>query len=192
MSPGLGSINQNLFTTSNYFLVPTSPDFFSVMAIDSLSTVIPRWHQWGLRAHQLEALQDAAYPFPQPDGMFLGTVIQNYRPRRGAPASAFQGWIDEIQQRIADNLVPVLAAENMLLPAGSYDAAGVAGDHCLATIPDFNSLIARSQEFQTPVFALSEAQLNQAGVVLEATLASRDRFKTTFEDVSRKIVALTN
>jgi len=36
MSPSLSSINQNLLMISNYFIVPTSPDYYSVMAIDSL------------------------------------------------------------------------------------------------------------------------------------------------------------
>ena len=35
MNPSLGAINQNLLMTSDLFLVPTSPDYFSMMAIDS-------------------------------------------------------------------------------------------------------------------------------------------------------------
>jgi cellulose biosynthesis protein BcsQ len=34
MSPSLGSINQNILMISDFFLVPTTADFFSVMAID--------------------------------------------------------------------------------------------------------------------------------------------------------------
>ena len=36
LSPSLGAINQNLLMTSDYFIVPTNPDFFSVMSIDSM------------------------------------------------------------------------------------------------------------------------------------------------------------
>ena len=42
MNPSLSSINQNLLMTSDYFLVPTSPDYFSVMAVNSLAVVLPR------------------------------------------------------------------------------------------------------------------------------------------------------
>jgi cellulose biosynthesis protein BcsQ len=38
LSPGLGSINQNLVATADFFIVPTSPDIFSVMALDSLTS----------------------------------------------------------------------------------------------------------------------------------------------------------
>ena len=34
MSPSLGPINQNIICTSDYFLVPMAPDYFSVMAIE--------------------------------------------------------------------------------------------------------------------------------------------------------------
>ncbi|MDN5793473.1 MAG: AAA family ATPase, partial [Brevibacterium aurantiacum] len=43
LSPGLGSMNQNLVMTSNYFAIPASPDVFSVMAMESLARVLPRW-----------------------------------------------------------------------------------------------------------------------------------------------------
>ncbi len=32
MSPSLSSVNQNLLMTSDFFILPTVPDFFSIMA----------------------------------------------------------------------------------------------------------------------------------------------------------------
>lgn len=81
LSPGLGSINQNLVATSDYFVVPASPDVFSVMAIDSLARVVPRWISWARNAAQLDALAEADYPFPEPRLKFLGMIVQRYRLR---------------------------------------------------------------------------------------------------------------
>jgi cellulose biosynthesis protein BcsQ len=53
LNPSLSSINQNLLMTSDYFMVPTSPDYFSVMAVDSLLRIIPRWSTWALEAAEL-------------------------------------------------------------------------------------------------------------------------------------------
>ena len=50
MSPSLGPINQNLMMTSDYFIVPMAPDYFSVMATDSLATVLPMWAEWAKHA----------------------------------------------------------------------------------------------------------------------------------------------
>lgn len=192
MSPGLGAINQNLFTTSNFFLVPTSPDFFSAMAIDSLSSVIPRWAEWGARAASNPVLRDAAYPFPDPSSKFLGTVIQKFRPRSGAPSAAFAKWIEEIEERIEQVLLPALDAVGMLLPASKYDSAGLAGTHTLQTIADFNGLIAASQEHQTPIFALTAEQIGKVGVVLEAAEGSRDDFDAAFDDLAAKVEVLSS
>lgn len=109
MNPSLSSINQNLLMTSDFFLVPTSPDFFSVMAIESLSTVLPRWHAWSERAKQNSILKSAAYPYPASTPKFLGTVIQKFRPRKGAPTVGFQKWIDQINARVSGRLVLLLS-----------------------------------------------------------------------------------
>jgi cellulose biosynthesis protein BcsQ len=192
MSPGLGSMNQNLLITSDFFIVPSSPDFFSLMAIDSLARVLPRWQAWGKRAHSLAELRDAVYPFPDPSAKFAGTILQRYRPRGGAPASAFQSWIDGIDAKVEENLLPVLAASGMLLEEGRYDALNLGHGRCLAQIPDFNSLIARSQEYQTPIYALSNEQIGQVGVVLDASVASRDSFHAVFKELAEKVLQLTS
>jgi cellulose biosynthesis protein BcsQ len=83
MSPSLGPINQNLLMTSDFFLVPMSPDYFSVMATDSLASVLPKWKAWANAAHATQVLQKAAYPFPVVETKFLGTVVQNIGYVRG-------------------------------------------------------------------------------------------------------------
>ena len=120
MNPSLSSINQNLLMTSHFFLVPTNPDYFSVMAIDSLAEVLPKWHSWAEKAHTLPILKEATYPFPDVTPKFLGTIVQNYRPRGGGPASAFQQWIDKIKEAVTSGLVPALEKIEMTLPDTSY------------------------------------------------------------------------
>lgn len=192
MSPGLGAINQNLLATSNFFIVPTAPDFFSVMAIDSLARVVPRWHQWAQQAASMEILREAAYPFPQPNTNFLGSIVQNFRPRGGAPATSFQRWIDELGEGIRQRLVPAASAAGLLLASDQYAAAGVNADTMIMVqIPDFNSLVALSQNCQKPVFALEAADTGQSGVVLEGTLRNRDQFNALFDQLADQVLSLT-
>src|SRR5713226_422108 len=120
MNPSLSSINQNLLMTSDFFIVPTSPDYFSVMAVESLSTVIPRWHAWSNRAKSNPILKSATYPYPDKNPKFIGTIIQRYRPRKGSPTEGFQKWIDSINERIAKQLAPTLGPLKMLLPKEKY------------------------------------------------------------------------
>lgn len=191
MSPSLSSINQNLLMTSDFFIVPTSPDYFSVMAIESLATVLPRWHAWAEKASSLPILRDADYPFPKPNLKFLGTIIQKYRPRGGGvPAVAFQTWINEINKRVSERLIPVLTESKMMLPDNSYQSQLSSG-LCLATISDFNSLIAKSQQSRTPIFALTKEQIGQAGIVLERTRKSQEEFKQVFSHLTDEVISLT-
>lgn len=191
MSPSLSSINQNLLMTSDFFILPTIPDFFSVMAIDSLATILPKWHHWAEKASELRILKEAAYPFPKVTPLFLGTIIQNYRIKYRKPSAAFQKWIDGIKVAISDRLVPALSNEHMVFPEHIYASQGIGDDFCLIQMSDFNSLIAVSQDCQTPVFDLTSEQIGQTGHVLDNTLESQKHFKKAFETLADRVINLT-
>jgi cellulose biosynthesis protein BcsQ len=192
MSPSLSSINQNLLMTSDFFIIPTAPDYFSVMAIDSLTTILPTWNAWAQRARKLHLLQHAVYPFPQTIPRFLGTIIQKCRPRGGSPTAGLQKWIDEINNVVESKLVPELRKIGMMLPEDAYKSQGINSQFCLSEIPDFNTLIAKSQKHQTPVFALTPKQIGQTGVALERTLKSQEQFKEIFSLLADRVIGLTN
>lgn len=191
LNPSLSSINQNLLLTSDYFLVPTSPDYFSVMALDSLASFLPRWAKWAKQAQSMSLLRTATYPFPAATPRFLGAIIQKFRPRGDAPAQGFQTWVDEIKAAVDTKLVPALAQDGMLLAPERYAAAALGEGYTLAEIPDFNTLIAKSQSTRTPVFALTPQQIGQTGTVLKSTLLSRDKFKALFAELESKVSTLT-
>ena len=192
MNPSLSSFNRNLLMTSEYFIVPTNPDFYSVMAIDSLCNVLPHWYDWSKNAASMDILRNATYPFPEITPQFMGTIIQNYRPRGGAPASSFQKWVDAINHKVAKELLPKLESTGMTFPSEKYQSIETIDDCCLATIPDFNSLIAKSQEAQTPVFALTEIHLGGTGVVLEQMKRQRDNLNEIFSKLADKVISLSD
>jgi cellulose biosynthesis protein BcsQ len=192
MSPSLGAINQNLLMTSNFFLVPTTADFFSLMAIDSLAKVLPRWYAWAKMASATPILKEAAYPFPEVTLRFLGTIVQNYRIIRGKETAAFQTWIQKIEQSVSSKLIPILRHNNMVLPEQVYIDQGINGNFTLTKISNFNSLIALSQEHRTPIYALTPEQLRQTGVVLQANERKQEEFRGTFSDLADKIIGLTS
>ncbi len=192
MSPSLGSLNQNILASSDGFLVPTSPDYFSLMAIDSLSAVLPRWAEWARRAHTSEALRTAAYPFRQLDLKFLGTIVQKFRPRLGGATVGFQSWIDRINAAVKDKLFPQLQAYQLTLPDQVYRDAGNSplDSYCLAQIPDFNTLAATSQSYRTPVFALTDAMFGHVGTVLEQDRVKRAQFHGLFSELADRVIDL--
>lgn len=193
MSPSLGPINQNLLSTSDFFLVPMTPDYFSVMAVDSLSSVLPKWRDWATRAKATKVLQDATYPLPACAPKFLGTIVQKYRLRSyGTPSSAFQRWIDEVNEKVTTKLVPILRSHDMLLPEAAYTSVGIMPGQPLLQMSDFNGLIAQSQKYNAPVFALTDAQLEQTGIVLERTKKSMKEFAKLFSEAAGRVIKMTN
>lgn len=189
MSPSVGALNQCLLMSSDYFMVPTSPDFFCAQAIRSLANVIPRWNT------EVEPFRGKGidYQIPSIPPKFIGFISQRYRPRNDAPARSFQRWIDVIKETVNSDLIPSLAALNMVVDQEKFKGMCVGDEpYNLSNIPDFNSLIAQSQKHNVPVFALSDQQLEQAGFILKTMKESRDNFDLIFDKLANSLISLTN
>jgi chromosome partitioning protein len=188
MSPSVGALNQCILMGSDYFVVPTSPDYYCNQAVSSLARVLPRWNM-GVQHFRNPAL---AYPFPAEPPKFCGTISQRYRPRSGNPAYSFQQWINVIKNTVLNELVPVLQSNQMSISVQQFNAAApMDSPFNLINIADFNSLIAQSQKHNVPVFALTDAQIEQVGVILATMRESRDSFKKSFDDLANSIEMIT-
>ena len=191
MSPSLSSINQNLLMASDFFIVPTTADFFSVMAIDSLTKVLPKWYQWAKQLSKAQTSKEVIYPFPDINLKFLGIIIQNMRILRNNKTVAFQSWIQKTEDAITSKLIPVLRQNNMLLAETFYKEQRINDTFCLTTVSNFNSLIALSQKYGIPIYDLTAQQLNQTGKVLRNNQEKQIEFQRTFEDLASKVMNLT-
>ncbi len=122
---------------------------------------------------------------------FLGTVIQKYRVRDEKPSRGFQEWIVQINRIVSSSLFPALKEKKMTLSQEKYTNVLGNSSYELAHFSDFNTLVALSQTHQTPIFALSEEQMAQTGVVLENFKKSRDKFREVFSGLADSIINLT-
>lgn len=184
MSPSVGAINQCFLMGSDFFIVPISPDYYCNQAVSSLSRVLPRWNT-GVAQFRSGTL---LYPFPNNPPRFCGIISQRYRPRMGNPATSFQQWIDHIKNTVNTELVPELRRSRMIITEAEFLAAAPSDTpYNLINISDFNSLIAQSQKYSTPVFALSDAQIEQTGYILQTMRDSRDAFARSFDALALSI-----
>ncbi|WP_436486739.1 ParA family protein [Chitinophaga sp. ARDCPP14] len=185
LNPGLSAINQNLFSISDLFIVPTNPDPFSLMAIQTLSRILPRWYNV---ANQMkEAFKDASYPFPDKKPKFGGTVIQRFNIRNGLPATPFRNNMDEINATVVSELVPSLRTNGMLLSDSIYTSIDISDTYCIAEIPDFQSLLPQSHKYGLPVYALKDGEIGRTGTVLAQMKDKRKSFNKIFNDFEKKI-----
>lgn len=190
LNPGLSAINQNLFVLSDYFIIPTNPDPFSIMAINTLVTVLPRWVEWVERMRP--AFAEAAYPLPNTTPKIIGTLIQRFNVRKGKAAKPYRENIDEIKQVVIEKLIPALAAKNMVFQPEVYQEAGIHPDLCLSEIPDFQGLLPKASDAGVPVFALEDEEIGEAGNVLAGMLQKRTLFNDLFEEIAVKVIAICN
>ena len=140
----------------------------------------------------------------------LGIISQKYRPytprnkelleripgignkkqeeRKQGIAKAYKAWIDKIQQASNDVLAKQLKLHNMVINKESF-IRHIQDEkpYNLISIGDFNSLIALSQEYQKPVFELTDEEINQTGKSLEEMKVNREKFKESFNVLSQRV-----
>ena len=156
INPGLGPINQNLLMTSDYFIIPTAPDYFSMMALESMTKILTGWKQWAEQAATMPILseEETAYPFPKVTPKFLGILVQRYLSATNehlekVASKSVQQWIDKVKGTVKETFVRAMISSDMTLPEPCYE-----NDYCLAEIEDFRSLVALSQTHQIPIFKI--------------------------------------
>ena len=119
--PAMGSLKQNIFSVSDYFVVVVSSDDFSEAAIQSLSKMLPKWRKWSERASRHKPFIKASYPFPSICPKFLGHIGHEMRPRgahaKGAkvPAPDFA-----LSDSMRKTLIPALDEAGMMLSRDEY------------------------------------------------------------------------
>lgn len=186
VNPGLGAINQNLFSISDLFIIPTNPDPFSLMAIKTLSQVLPRWMQQSQQMQNMFAA--SSYPFPERHPKLGGLLIQRFNIRNGKPNTPFRNNMDEIVNEVTNLLIPSLQRVNMLLNQQAFLDNTLPENYCLAEIPDFQSLLQKANVVGVPVFAITDAEINNTGPVLEQLQSKRAFFNNLFNDFADQII----
>lgn len=200
LSPNVGGLNEVILMSSDYFIVPTSPDYFCLQAIHSLKKNITKWHREIQRFKEDNNFNNATFSIKN-NPVFLGAIQQRYRPRNQSPARSFQTWIDKIREAVNESLVPALTAigcsvDKLKIEEALTGSSLAAFD--LAQVPDFNSLIAISHQVKKPIFALTDEEIATTGRNAKltghslATMSkSRDSFNETFTDLAKRVKFLT-
>lgn len=196
LNPSLSAINQNILLSSDYFIVPTSPDVFSAMAIKSLSRVLPAWENWAINARK--SFKDSTYCISPTTPKFLGYTINDFNLSFGRPQASFASFMQKISNEISTNLVSSLDEMGMVLERRHYESAYLEmtkkakslesyyDSYCLAQVSNFNKLIALSHESSIPIF---ELKLDHAQEGQQKTL---NWFKLLFKIFAERVVELTS
>ncbi len=197
LSPNVGGLNEVILMSSNYFIVPTSPDYFCLQAIGSLEKNITKWHREITRFKEDNRFDNHSFPI-QNQPQFIGAIQQRYRPRNEKPSKSFQKWIDTIRNAINIKLVPSLMNIQCIIEKNKIEDVLRGTDltpYDLAHVPDFNSLIAISQQHSKPIFALTDDDIRTTGNVFghaeQTMIDSRNNFDDIFSTLAERVIKLT-
>jgi len=191
MSPSASALNRCILMGSDYFIIPTSPDFFCYQAIQSLSKMIPQWDM------DFKSFRDSSIKnsLPENKPQLLGILSQRYNlytKKDGKEvASSFQYWIDKIQKASFEILAQGLKKSDMIINEEIFRKYVTEEQpYNLISIPNFNSLIAKSQEYNKPIFRLTQQELGYTGKVLDQQRDNQEKFLGLFMRLASIISSL--
>lgn len=145
LGPNLGALNRAVLGASDYFIVPVSPDLFSIRGTENLGRKLVSWNKEWKQANDAWAGEGLALPPGRPS--FLGYVTQQHNVRQSATGMT-RGWSifgGRVEEAVQKNIVAKLAPTNQVVnwEDNSWN---------LGKIPNLHSLIPYSQEAKKPVF----------------------------------------
>jgi cellulose biosynthesis protein BcsQ len=190
-SPSLGALNRNLLSLSDGFIVPCSPDLFSLYGIRNIGNALKTWkQQFDSIFHFLSDRKREQ--FPNEFVQFLGYTIYNARKYTAtnplnlaiAHYNYAQQIPDTIKKYIAEPSRSKIAPKELDKPIGYT-----------AVIHSHNTLPNMAQKYHEPMWRLPESELDGADrstivgnrAIYKATLAN---YKTFAEDFLTRVAAL--
>jgi cellulose biosynthesis protein BcsQ len=140
VGPSLGALTRAALIASDFVVVPLGADLFSLQGLMNLGPTLRKWRQDWLK--RINEAPGSVSPLPTGDMRPVGYVVLQHAVRADRPVFAYQRW---------DEQIPPTYAEQLL------DEPRQPGNHCLARIKHYRSLMPLAQEVRKPMFLLKPA-----------------------------------
>jgi cellulose biosynthesis protein BcsQ len=146
LGPNLGAINRAALISSDYVVIPLSPDLFSLKGLENLGPALQTWRKdWGERLGK-----NLVADLELPSGSIkpLGYIVLQHSIRLDRPVKAYEKWIARIPGTYAENVLGEPVSRNVTIDNDPQ---------CLALIKHYRSLMPMAQEAVKPIFHLKPA-----------------------------------
>lgn len=145
LGPNLGPLNRCALSASNYFIIPMSPDLFSIRGTENLGNKLRTWrNEWD---QCNKAWSGSGIQLPTGNPIFLGYVMQQHNVRSNETGMT-RGWSifgEKVSDAIVKNIINKISTINQVHDWGD-------GNWNLGQIPNLHSLIPYSQNARKPVY----------------------------------------
>lgn len=150
LGPNLGALNRAVLGSSDYFIVPMSPDLFSIRGTENLGNKLLKWNDGWRQCRDAWATRGSEdIDIPSGTPVFVGYVKQQHNIRDN-DAGMTRGWQifgNQVAGAIQQNIVDKLAPRNQVFQWRGEDL-----DWHLGDIPNLHSLVPYSLNAKKPVF----------------------------------------
>ena len=175
LGPNLGAINRAALISSDYVVVPLSPDLFSLQGLRNLGPTLRRWREeWGERLNK-----NPVADLRLPSGLMkpVGYIVLQHSVRLDRPVKAYDRWIARI---------PEVYRTAVLHEPGCVDVTVENDPHSLALLKHYRSLMPLAQEAHKPIFSLKPAD----GAIGSHVQAVKSAYQD-FQNLAQRIAAKT-
>jgi len=147
LGPNLGAMNRAALISTDFVVVPLSPDLFSLQGLSNLGPQLRQWRgDWEDRRKRNPAPDELEIPSGRMEP--LGYIVLQHSVRLDRPVHAYEKWIRRIPQVYRHK---VLGEEN------GEDLSVQQDSRCLALLKHYRSLMPMAQEARKPMFHLKPA-----------------------------------
>lgn len=175
IGPNFGAINRSVLISSDYIIVPTAADLYSLQGLKNIGDRLFEWKKaWEKR---LPENPEATLDLPQGNMKPLGYVLLQHNAKDSRPVKAYLKWADRIP----------LIFDEFVLKNRTSDKTIVDDDNCLAQIKHYHSLMPMAMEARKPIFLLKPAD----GAIGAHFSSVKDVYKD-FEKLTKEIVYRTS
>ncbi|HGC5848253.1 TPA: ParA family protein [Serratia marcescens] len=150
LGPNLGALNRAVLGSSDYFIIPMSPDLFSIRGTENLGNKLLNWNDgWQQCREAWETRGNGDIDIPTGAPKFVGYVKQQHNIRNNV-AGMTKGWQifgNQVEGAIQRNIIDKLSTRGQVFEWGKDDL-----NWHLGNIPNLHSLVPYSLKAKKPVF----------------------------------------
>lgn len=147
VGPNLGAINRAALIGTDYVIVPTAADLFSLQGLKNIGARLKQWRQqWKDRVGRNP---NPALMLPNKPIQPIGYVVLQYNTLSSKPVQAYRKWANKIPR--------VFMEEVLHEPVVSIALTIENDSNCIAMLKNYYSLAPMSMAAKKPIFLLKPA-----------------------------------
>jgi chromosome partitioning protein len=172
LGPNLGAINRSALISSDYIVIPLSPDLFSLQGLSNLGPTLREWREdWDKR---LKEKPDLEFELPKGRMEPVGYIVLQHAVRMDRPVKAYDKWIARIPSAYREDVLNKKPDKKISIERDPYN---------LSLLKHYRSLIPLAQEARKPIFHLTSAD-GALGSHLNAVNDAKNDFKKLAEKIA--------